>query len=260
MTVKTVFATNTARAKVRIEQDRQRLQLKFDSDQQAIQSAIDIERPHRLLMENLIYLMGILLFIPVPRNILLLGVGGGALVHFFRHYLPGSSITAVDYDAELLQIASEQMKLPPADAALEYVVQDARAFIQHCPRDYDLIVVDIFDAGLTPAWLLQQPFNQQLKLCLSKRGALAYNLLLLSDQRFNRFQQMLDALYRQQTLYLEMDDFENHLAYAVNFRSASRQLQRQLEHCADLQQQYELPLCQVMKLIYDSNPQGAGII
>ena len=186
----------------------------------------------RLLMENLIYLMGILLFIPAPRNILLLGVGGGALVHYFCHYLPDSSINAVDYDAELLQIARERMKLPPADATLEYVVQDAAEFIQRCPRAYDLIVVDIFDAGLTPPWLLQQPLNQQLQQCLSKQGALAYNLLLLSEQRFNRFQQMLDRLCGQQTLYLQMEDYENYLAFCLNFKPARRSLNRQLQHCA----------------------------
>ncbi|MDJ0833482.1 MAG: methyltransferase domain-containing protein [Gammaproteobacteria bacterium] len=260
MSRKTVYETSTDKAKVRIEQHRQQLHLKFDSDREAIQSAIDIKQPHRLVMHNLVYLMGILLFISPPKRILLLGVGGGALVHFFRHYLPASRITAVDYNAELLQIASREMQLPAADEHLQYLVADAREYSESCAERYDLIVVDIFDAGLTPGWLLQQPFSQQLRQCLTARGGLAYNLLPRSEHQARRFQQMLDKLLHQQTLYLETEAYENLLVYGLNFKTKARTLEQQLAHCAELEDQYELPMCQILSMLYDRNPQGSGIL
>ncbi len=260
MTGKRIFETTTDKARVRIEQNRQQLHLKFDSDREAIQSAIDLQRPHCLVMQNLLYLMGILLFIPPPERILLLGVGGGALVHFFRHYLPESRITAVDYNAELLEIASREMQLPAADERLQYVVEDARDFTANRQHNYDLIVVDIFDAGLTPGWLLQQPFSQQLKHCLTARGAVAYNLLPRSEHQANRFLQMLNPLFQQQTLYLETEDYENLLVYGLNFKAKAQRLEQQLQHCAELEEKYEIPFGQILSLLYDRNPQGSGII
>ncbi len=260
MSTKPLFETNTDRARVRIEQNQQQLHLKFDSDREAIQSAIDIAHPHRLVMHNLVYLMGILLFIPPPREILLLGVGGGALVHFFRHYLPGSQITAVDYNAELLQIASREMQLPAADEHLQYVVADAREFTSDCQYKYDLIAVDIFDAGLSPGWMLQQPFSLQLRNCLADKGGLAYNLLPRSEHQANRFRQMLDKLLPGQTLYLETEAYENLLVYGLNFKAEAQTIEQHLQHCAELEEHYELPFGQILSLLYDRNPQGSGII
>jgi len=236
------------------------LQLVFEGDTDAIQSAINLKQPHQLVMKNLQYLMGILLFMPAPQKILLLGVGGGSLIQFFRHYLPQSHITAVDFDHKLLQLAHQQMLLPQASPQLSYAIADARQFIADSTQQYDLIVVDIFDGSQSPKWLLQDDFTRQLQGCLSSQGALAYNLLIHSETMFSTFYKRLRAVFKTQTLCLEVDEYENILLYALNFDARKRSMMQNIEFAAQIEAQYQLPFSQILSVIYNINPVDAGII
>ncbi|MBC8211719.1 MAG: fused MFS/spermidine synthase [Gammaproteobacteria bacterium] len=251
---------STTACKAQIRQQGDTLQLVFEHEADAIQSAINLKQPHRLVMENLQYLMGILLFMPAPQNILLLGVGGGSLIQFFRHYLPQSHITAVDYDQGLLDLAHQQMLLPQASEHLSYAVLDARQFIIDATRQYDLIVVDIFDGSQSPRWLLTDDFTRQLQGRLSKQGALAYNLLIHSETAFSTFYKRLRQLFKSQTLCLEVEEYENILLYALNFRAQKRSMMQNIEQAALTENQYQLPFRQMLSVIYNINPVDAGII
>lgn len=71
---------------------------------------------------------------------------------------------------------------------------------------------------------------------------------------------MLNPLFQQQTLYLETEDYENLLVYGLNFKAKAQRLEQQLQHCAELEEKYEIPFGQILSLLYDRNPQGSGII
>ena len=256
----TTFSTDTSHASVRIERHGDQLQLKFASDTQAIQSCIDLHQPHRLVMENLRYLMGILMFLPEPQRILLLGVGGGALVHFLRYYLPEADITAVDYDAELLAVAHEHLELPRKDDRLHYAVADAREYLEHSRKQFDLIVVDIFDSGRTPGWLTTPQTIELFRSGLSDRGGIAYNLLMSGERDFSAFYRHLRRAYTRQTLCLETEDYENLLVYGLNFRLEQQDMTHWLQHCLPLSERYGLPFAQILQVIYNINPAGSGII
>ena len=83
--------------------------LELRSNSNTLQSVINIDHPEKLALKNLEYLIAVLLFIPPPKHILLLGTGGGSLVHFLRHHYPDSHLTSVDIDAELLNLMHEKM-------------------------------------------------------------------------------------------------------------------------------------------------------
>ncbi|MDJ0881139.1 MAG: methyltransferase domain-containing protein [Gammaproteobacteria bacterium] len=245
---------------IKIEEARGQHYLKFDSDHEAIQSAIDLTAPHRLVMTNLQYLMGILLFIKKPRRILVLGVGGGSLIHFLSYYLPKSHITGLDYNAELLKIAQAHLDLPQPSDQIHYVTADAREFIGATHEKFDLILVDLFTNGRSPNWLLQNSFNQQLKQCLTAQGAIAFNLLIDNENQFSRFYQLMRTVYQKQTLCLEHEDYENILVYGFNQEKETLSLEANLERAAQLTSIYELPFTQILAAIYNINPVGHGII
>jgi spermidine synthase len=255
-----VTSATTRLTRLRVEQVGSERHLKFERDTDAIQSAIDMDNPQKLIMENLRYLLGVLLFIPRPQKILLLGLGGGALVHFLRHHLPDAQITAVEYDAEVLEIAKQHLALPPADESLHYVIDDARRFIEIEPQGYDLILIDIFDGGESPPWMLQKTFIQALKRQLSDRGALGFNLLLAKEKSFSRFYQLLRSEFAQQTLCLETEEYANILVYAMNFPSRPLSMNELLQRCEELDALYDLPLRKILNTVFNINPQGAGVI
>ena len=243
-----------------IRHDGDIMQLVFTSQPDSIQSAINSRKPYQLEMDNLQYLMGVLLFIPPPEKILLLGVGAGSLIHFFSHYLPESQITAVDYNQQLVDFAHHNMMLPEANEKLSYVIEDARQYIRECKQQFDLIVIDIFDGSQSPEWTTEEEFTQQLKSCLSSQGAAAYNTLMHSETAFNSFYKLLRRAFDHQTLRLETDEHENLLLYALNFSPEIKSMMQNIEHAQLAQVTYQLPFSQILSVIYDINPVDSGII
>ncbi len=236
------------------------LELVFKNSPDAVQSAIVKSSPEKLVMQNLQYLMGILLFIDAPKNILLLGVGAGSLVHFLRFHFPASHITGIDLDAQLLQLAQRELLLPTADKNLSYVIADARQYIKDCDEQYDLIVVDIFDGSQTPQWVFSLEFTQKLQRCLNPRGALAYNLLINSERGFQQFYAQLRQLFRRQTLCLESEQYANILLYGLNFSAAAKSMGELLQMAQQAEQRFDLPFHQILSVIFSINPQGGGVI
>ena len=101
-----IFKTRTKHASLSITRSANTLELHFGTE--ALQSLININKPHKLELKNLQYLMGILLFLPTPQNILLLGTGGGSLIHFLKFHYPQCQLTSVDLDAELQDLMHQK--------------------------------------------------------------------------------------------------------------------------------------------------------
>jgi spermidine synthase len=260
MSRRLLLQTQTRLTGLRIEQQGEQRLLRFDRDGEAIQSSIDLNQPQQLHMVNLRYLMGILMFIPEPRSILLLGVGGGALIHFLRHQLPQAHITGVEYDVELLELAQQHLHLPSADERLLYVIEDAREYTRYCQQRFDLIVSDIFSGPYSPPWLLNRDSIEALRNCLSGRGAIAYNLLVHKEKSFTNFYRQLRQAYQHQTLSLEADDYQNLLVYALNFTPEKTDMTYWMQRAQQLNERYELPFSDILATIYNINPVASGVI
>ena len=255
-----VFSARTQYSDVYIYQNKNELHLKFDADSRAVQSVIDINQPYSIKMENLQYLMGILMFIPPPQNILILGIGGGTLVHFLRHHFPDSHITGVDLDEELIDIAQQHLMLPPASDNTHYAYQDAQQFIAETGQQFDLVVVDIFDGSESPGWIKTRQTAQQLSTILTAKGAVAYNLLIESDKEFAHFYAQLREQFNQQTLCLESDENENILIYALNFQVSQHSMTHNIQLAQQVSSQYSIPMTEILKVIYSINPVDSGVI
>jgi len=244
----------------RIDDENGLRALRFAGDGDAVQSLIDPRCPERLVMQNLQYLMSILLFIPPPRRVLLLGVGGGALLHFLRHHFAQAEITGVDIDATLLKTAERELGLPAADARLRYVIEDARRFIEAEREHYDLIVTDIFDGPQSPQWVIEPAFLQALRQRLTARGGAAWNLLIGSEQRFIRFYRDLRRVFGGLTLCLEHDDHENLLAMGFSAAPEPMEMGARLQQAMTLGERLELPLAEALARLYQINPVGDGVL
>jgi spermidine synthase len=234
--------------------------LELRSGTEALHSVINIKKPHKLALKNLQCLMGILLFLPTPENILLLGTGGGSLIHFLRFYYPQCRLTSVDLDAELQELMHEKMLLPRASESLVYVVDDAAHYLHQCHQQFDLILVDIFAGSQSPDWLLDSPSIQQIHTLLSDQGAVAYNLLIDSEHTFNLFYRNLTQVFAQQALFLPVEGYDNNLAYGFRYRPPQREMSYYMQHASDMAELHEINYNEVLAAIYTNNPIGSGII
>ena len=253
-----VFKFITKKASLSIVQNTETVELRSDTN--ALHSVINLKNPQKLALRNLEYLMGVLLFIPAPKQILILGTGGGSLIHFLRHHYPLSRITSIDNDLDLQQLMRQKMLLPVADEKLLYLIDDASSYLQNCDQQFDLILVDIFSGSQSPGWLLDSPARHQIHSLLTDQGAVAYNLLVDSDHDFKHFLQNLNVLFKQQTLYLPIEDLENRLVYGFCYTPPERTMSDYLERAMAMAQLHEIDYRSVLSVIYTTNPIGSAII
>lgn len=80
-----------------------------------------------------------------PKSILMLGVAGGTALRTLRHLLPDVSLTGIDLDAELIDLARREMALD--DTKAEIIIADAYAWMRANKRKFDVIIDDLYLAG-----------------------------------------------------------------------------------------------------------------
>ena len=142
----------------------------------AVQSAMRLDAPFRLELEYTRAMMGFLLFHRQPRDIALIGLGGGSLAKFLYRNLPESRIGAVELHPEVVAAARASFFLPPDDARLRVTVGDGAAFVRDLPDSQDAILVDgygpegIVEAFATPA------FYRDCRAMLRPGGVAVFNL------------------------------------------------------------------------------------
>jgi len=110
------------------------------------------------------------------KNLLILGMSGGASVRQFQQYFPEVKIDAVEIDPKVIQIAAERFGVK-ANENLNIYEADARPFLTKSQKEYDMIEVDLFQGSpYTPFYTLTQEFFKSTSTNLSQEGVLMMNI------------------------------------------------------------------------------------
>jgi spermidine synthase len=142
----------------------------------AVQSAMRIQAPFALELEYTRAMMAFLLFHPRPRDIALIGLGGGSIAKFIHRHLRKSHLTAVEIHPEVVAAAHDWFHLPADDARLRVVLGDGAAHVRDHPDSQDVLLVDgygpegVVDALATPG------FYQDCRAMLRPGGVAVFNL------------------------------------------------------------------------------------
>jgi spermidine synthase len=145
----------------------------FDLD--AVQSAMDLQRPDRLCLAYTRKMMSFLLFNRAPRHILLLGLGGGSLAKFCYRRLPYATCTAVEINDDVLALR-EEFCVPGDDDRFRVIRADGAEYIEHVAKPKDVILADACDhAGIAPE-LNGLDFYQDAHRALAPGGVFVANV------------------------------------------------------------------------------------
>lgn len=129
-----------------------------------------------------------------PRRTLLLGLGGGTIAHLLARRCPDAEIVGVERDPNVLVVAREQFGLDMLPA-LTIVEADAfewaRERAEAGDEDFDLICMDLFEAGRLAPGALGTTFLRQIAALLAPDGILTVNLMVTG-----RTQEQLHRLRR----------------------------------------------------------------
>ncbi len=114
-----------------------------------------------------------------PKSILMLGVAGGTALRTLRHLLPDVSLTGIDLDSELIDLARREMALD--DTKAEIIIADAYAWMKGNKRKFDVIIDDLYLAGDEDVFRAENCDESWLGLVsrsLAPSGILALNLVI----------------------------------------------------------------------------------
>lgn len=168
------FSRQIASGKPVVQRRSGTLALMFDAF--SVQSEMSIGSPDDLILGYTQSMMGVLLLRPSPRDIAMIGLGGGSLVKFCYRHLPRAVIEVAEIDAEVIALR-EQFGIPADDARLTVHCVDGAEFVRESKKQYDVLMVDGFDRRGQPAQLCSKTFYDSCYRSLAPGGVMVVNLL-----------------------------------------------------------------------------------
>ncbi len=218
------------------------------------QTRIDLEQPGQLASPVHRYLLTALLFIETPKKVLLAGLGGGAIARYLNARKPEIQGDAVEINETVAALAEDYFYFPKE--RWKIIVDDFR---QWNGRHYDLMVIDIAEGDLTPAWLTREKMLLQMKAQLSRRGVLAIDLLVDDAQAFARALAEIRKVFKRQTLCLGVSDHKNIIVFAFNQQPMNFSTKESTARVRKLTEIWGLEFPVFIEQLKNDNPEGNGI-
>jgi spermidine synthase len=169
---------------IRIRRDGNLRSLMFvrDSGQEVIETIVDLNQPHRLLLEYTRYMFLSYTLKPRQERVLIVGLGGGAMVHFLTRYDPQVKVDVVEIDPAVVQVAEEYFGVR-SQGNVNIITADAFKYLAQSQVPYDVIYMDAFlkpsgdtDTTGVPLKLKQVQFYRSLSRTLAPDGLVVFNI------------------------------------------------------------------------------------
>ena len=141
-----------------------------------VQSSMRLTRPNELEISYTRSMMAFLLFRPDPREVLMIGLGGGSLAKFIYHHLPQTRSIAVEVNPRVVAVARQFFHVPPDGERLHVIVGDGAEYLANGTLRADVVMVDGYDAEAQVEALSTVAFYRDCARVLGDRGVLVVNL------------------------------------------------------------------------------------
>jgi len=140
-----------------------------------LQSAMQVNDPYALELGYTRAMMAFLLFRGDPRDILIVGLGGGSLSKFCHRQLPAARVTTVEINPAVIALR-DQFAIPPDDERFRIVEADAAEYLARPTTTADVILLDGYDEHGLPETLASADFYSRCRDLVDPDGILSVNL------------------------------------------------------------------------------------
>lgn len=179
-----------------------------------IQSEMRLADPVALQLKYTQRMMACLLFVPRPRSIAVVGLGGGSLTKFCLARLPKAQVTTIEIDRRVIAL-SRAFEVPAASPRNRIVHAEACAWFASCETRFDLILLDAYtDDGLASGFG-DAAFHARLRSLLQPEGMLVANILV-KPEAFRRYRQTLAEAFDGRVLSTRIATDGNQVVFAFN--------------------------------------------
>lgn len=219
-----------------------------------VQSEMRLDQPYALNFAYTRKMMAFLLFQPAPRQIVIVGLGGGSLTKFCYQQLPRTRITTVEIDEDVIAF-SELFHVPGQDARMRIVHADAGDYFAGAGEHADVIMLDGCDKrGVAPVFC-DAGFYRNLRARLRPDGLLVVNLIG-GARRANELQQLIADAFEDRVMVIDIiRSAGNRIVFAFNdpdFSPDWRSIKRQ---AGTLSAQYSLDFAAFARRLQHSHLQ-----
>jgi len=185
-----------------------------------IQSRMQIKDPHALDLEYTRTMMGFLMFHPQPRQVSMIGLGGGSMAKFCHRHLPRSRIEVVEINPHVIALRDE-FHVPPDDERFKVIRGDGAQYVRHGGSRCDVLLVDGFDSQGLPPSLCSQRFYDDCFETLQPGGLMVVNL----HYGHARYELLLGRIRRSfdgSVLVVDDGDLSNSIVFACKGHAFDR--------------------------------------
>jgi spermidine synthase len=205
---------------------------------EAIQSTMRLSDPWALALDYTRCMMAFLLFHPEPREVLMIGLGGGSLAKFFHRQFRKTSVHVVELDERVVIAARTHFALPPDDARLRVEVGDGAEALS--PECCDVLVVDAYHDEEHVPTLASAEFYDAAYLALAEQGVVVVNFMD-DDRSLNEYLRRMEAAFGGRVLAMKALYDPNVLAFALKGFDSRISWETLRQRAQALESRYDLP-------------------
>jgi spermidine synthase len=179
----------------------------------AAQSAMRVRDPIALELEYTRATLLFLLMHQAPRDLGLIGLGGGSIAKFIHHHLPQIRQTAVEIHPEVIGAARALFYLPADDARLSVRCDDGAAWVAAQDQSLDVLIVDAYDQKRIVEALASEDFYHACHRALRPGGVAVFNLWAEAG-RYHLYRERIEAAFGAPVLRLPVEQGGNVVTFA----------------------------------------------
>lgn len=209
-----------------------------------VQSSMRVSAPFELDLNYTQTMLGFLLFNAEPRDILLVGLGGGSLSKYCHRRFPRAHITTLEIDPDVIALR-DQFLIPPDDERFQVVQTDAFDYLARSDVHADILLLDGYDAAGLPDRLCSAAFYSNCRQALREQGVLVANLWGGEPKRaayLDRLREIFDG----RVWWSRVDNSDSLIVFAVKSAHYYPQWSRLMAAALALGARYRLDLVRVV--------------
>jgi len=141
------------------------------------QSCYFLDNPDKLVFPYAKMVLTSLLVQDNPQRILIIGLGGGTLMHTYSTLFPQAEIIVAEIDEAVVSVAEEYFAYKSTDK-IKTVTEDGRLYIKRAGlrnEKFDLVILDAFNGDYIPEHLMSAEFFEEVKKLLPANGMVVSN-------------------------------------------------------------------------------------
>lgn len=133
------------------------------------------------------------------KDVLVLGTGLGSAAQIFHAKGLNPAYTFVEFDETILQWAMQTL---PADVVAKSipVCADALLFMNDHKQPHDMLVVDIFNSRVVPAFVTTEDFLKKCRRCIKPGGHFVLNYIVQNNTDWSTVERSVKSVFPDLTV------------------------------------------------------------